>query len=280
MRVLVTGANGYLGQGIVKKLLDDGIEVVASDFSMEYVDNRAIKVLGDFGSISSSEFLEHFHFPEVVLHLAWKDGFVHDSEIHIMDLPRHYTFLRSAVDAGIKRIACMGSMHEIGFWEGCIKSDTPCMPQSLYGIAKNALRESLVLLCDKYDVKMQWLRGFYIVGNTVRGCSIFSKIAQAAKYGETEFPFTMGQNMFDFIDYSDFCCQVAATVEQDIVCGIINCCNGKPEQLAHRVERFIKENGYHIKLMYGAFPDRPYDSKITYGDISAINEIMRNYNKL
>ncbi len=279
MRILVTGANGYLGQGIIKKLLEDGIEVVASDFSMEYVDDRAIKIPGDFGSISSNEFMKHFHYPDAILHLAWKDGFVHASEIHIMDLPRHYAFLRSAVDAGIKRISCMGSMHEIGFWEGCIKADTPCAPQSLYGIAKNALRESMFLLCKQYNVKLQWLRGFYIVGNIERGCSIFSKIVQAAKRGDVEFPFTTGQNMFDFIDYADFCEQVAAVVEQDLVCGIINCCNGKPEKLSSRVERFIEENGYKIKLQYGAFPDRPYDSKLTYGDDEAIKEIMRNKKK-
>ena len=32
MKVLVTGANGYLGSGIVKELLDDGIDVIATDF--------------------------------------------------------------------------------------------------------------------------------------------------------------------------------------------------------------------------------------------------------
>ena len=32
MKILVTGANGYLGKGVVKRLLDDGIEVIASDF--------------------------------------------------------------------------------------------------------------------------------------------------------------------------------------------------------------------------------------------------------
>ena len=31
MKVLVTGANGYLGQGVVKELLDKGHEVVAVD---------------------------------------------------------------------------------------------------------------------------------------------------------------------------------------------------------------------------------------------------------
>ena len=49
--------------------------------------------------------------------------------------------------------------------------------------------------------------------------------------------------------------------------------------LADRMEMFIKEHGLDIKLDYGAFPDRPYDSKIVYGDAMKINEIMRNRNK-
>ena len=32
MKILVTGANGYLGSGIVKAILDSGNEVVAADF--------------------------------------------------------------------------------------------------------------------------------------------------------------------------------------------------------------------------------------------------------
>ena len=40
------------------------------------------------------------------------------------------------------------------------------------------------------------------------------------------------------------------------------------------MEQFIKENGYHIKLQYGAFPDRPYDSKAVWGDVQKIESIM------
>ena len=29
MKILITGANGYLGKGVVKQLLDDGVEVFA-----------------------------------------------------------------------------------------------------------------------------------------------------------------------------------------------------------------------------------------------------------
>jgi hypothetical protein len=38
MKILVTGANGYLGQGVVKALLDNGHSVVAADFKTNYVD--------------------------------------------------------------------------------------------------------------------------------------------------------------------------------------------------------------------------------------------------
>lgn len=61
----------------------------------------------------------------------------------------------------------------------------------------------------------------------------------------------MGQNQFDFIDYDNFCEQVARVVGQKEVQGIINICSGHPEKLADRVERFIVENGYKIKLKYG-----------------------------
>jgi dTDP-6-deoxy-L-talose 4-dehydrogenase (NAD+) len=45
--------------------------------------------------------------------------------------------------------------------------------------------------------------------------------------------------------------------------------------LAERVEQFIEDNGLDIKLEYGAFPDRPYDSPCEYGDSTKINEILK-----
>ena len=130
------------------------------------------------------------------------------------------------------------------------------------------------MLCKQKDKLFQWLRGYYIVGNSQYGSSIFSKITASEAEGKEEFPFTMGRNQFDFIDYEDFCEQVARAVVQDDVLGIINIGSGHPEKLADRVERFIKENGYKIKLKYGAFPDRPYDSKAVWGDSSKIDKIM------
>lgn len=272
MKVLVTGANGYMGTGIVKQLLDDGIEVIATDFKLDKVDNRAVKIEEDI--FQDDNPFDNLGKPDVLLHLAWRDGFKHNSINHINDFPQHYAFIKKFIDRKIKKICCMGSMHEIGFYEGSINENTPTNPQSLYGISKNALRQAIEVDTKENDILFQWIRGFYIVGNAKSGCSIFSKLAQAASEGKEYFPFTSGENQYDFLDYDEFCYQVAKVTEQDEVNGIINCCSGKPVTLANRVERFIKENGYNIKLQYGAFPDRPYDSKAVWGDDQKIRKIL------
>ncbi|HFI0617896.1 TPA: NAD-dependent epimerase/dehydratase family protein [Streptococcus suis] len=272
MKVLVTGANGYLGKGVVKQLLDNGINVIATDFQDNHIDKRAeIKCANLFDLEKPFDF---FGKPEIVLHMAWRDGFVHHSENHLIDLPQHYEFLKKMVEDGVKHVAVLGSMHEVGFFEGSINENTPTNPQSLYGISKNALRNAVELLCKNKNVTFQWLRGFYIVGNTIDGSSIFSKIVQANENHQKLFPFTMGLNQFDFIDYDDFCKGVAKTVTQNNITGIINICSGTPEKLADRVERFIKENNFSIQLQYGAFPDRPYDSKAVWGDASKLRMIL------
>ena len=189
-------------------------------------------------------------------------------------LPKHFEFIKSFVEVGCKHIVGMGSMHEIGFFEGSINENTSCHPTTPYGIGKNALRDLTEMLCKQHNAVFQWLRGYYIVGNSKYGSSIFSKITSAVEEGKKEFPFTLGQNQYDFIDYPDFCNQVAAVVSQNQEQGIINICSGRPEKLADRVERFIKENNYDIKLQYGVFPDRPYDSKAVWGDNTKIRRIM------
>ena len=278
MKILVTGANGYLGQGIVKQLLDDGHIVVASDLKTDCVDRRAIRHDGNiFDCLDPFSF---FGEPDVLLHLAWRNGFVHNSDTHFIDLPLHKSFIKKMVESSVRKIAVLGTMHEIGFFEGCADENVPCHPLSNYGKAKNDLRQYIQNICLKNNVSFQWLRGFYIVGNPQNGASIFSKIYYAAKEGIRVFPFTSGTNKCDFLNYEDFCLQVASAVEQDNILGIINICSGVPQTLSERVERFISDNNLDIKLDYGKYPTRPYDSNAIWGDSTKIKTILslRNMN--
>ena len=275
MKVAVTGAGGYIGRFVVKTLVDQGHEVVAIDFVHQGIDERA--KICDVNIFSGElDVNEKMGCPDSVIHLAWKDGFVHNSNAHMDNLSSHYKFLRNLVDAGCKNISVMGTMHEIGFYEGKIDENTPCNPLSQYGIAKNALRQALLTYTKDKDVNIFWLRAYYILGDDKKNNSIFAKLLAAAEAGKKEFPFTTGKAKYDFIQVDELAKQIVAASTQDKYTGIINVCSGKPVSLGDRVEQFIKEKGLDISLQYGVFPERPYDSKIEYGDNTIISKIMEN----
>ena len=92
MNILVTGASGYLGQGIVKHLLDNNHSVIAIGRKPERIDERAERIAADI--FSTADPYKIFGEPDVLLHLAWKDGFIHYSDAHIEDLPKHYQFIK------------------------------------------------------------------------------------------------------------------------------------------------------------------------------------------
>ena len=273
MKILVTGANGYIGSKVVTELLNSNIEVIATDFCNEYIDSRATFIKADIFDLKVN-WMDYFDNPDVCLHLAWRDGFVHNSINHIKDLSNHFLFLKNLIDNGVKKIVVMGTMHEIGYHEGAIDENTPCSPLSLYGISKNALRQALTVYTTQKNCMFEWLRAYYIYGDDTHGNSIFCKIRQAVKRGETLFPFTSGTNKYDFIHIDELSKQIAKCAAQDRILGIINVCSGVPVSLAEKMEWYIKDRNLPIKLDYGKFPDRPYDSHCVYGDNTKIKIIL------
>lgn len=273
MRVLITGANGYIGKHVVKAFLNSGHEVYVSDFFYKGMDERAHIIEENIFS-GDRDIYEKMNKPDVLIHLAWRDGFVHNSDAHMKDLSSHVVFLENMIAGGLKNLTVMGSMHEIGYWEGMVDENTPCNPMSLYGVAKNALRQSLMLYCENKDVNFHWLRAYYIYGDDMRGSSIFAKLLQAVEDGKKEFPFTTGKNKYDFIHIDELAKQIMYASVQSEVQGVINVCTGKAISLGEMVEEYIKQKKLPIKLKYGAFPDRPYDSPEIWGDASKIKLIM------
>ena len=255
-------------------LLNRGFAVLACDMDTTGIDGRAALVKADIFSREGGLFAR-LGAPEVCIHLAWREGFVHHATAHMEYLSDHFAFLRTLLDAGLRQLVVMGSMHEVGYFEGVVDENTPCNPRSLYGIAKDTLRKSILLLAQGKDVAVQWLRAFYVYGDDLRNQSIFTKLIRAEREGQKTFPFNTGKNRFDFIHVTALAEQIAAVAAQDMVTGVINCCTGTPVSLGDKVEEFIKENGFSIRLDYGAFADRPYDSPGIWGDNGKIKKIMQ-----
>lgn len=274
--VIITGAGGYVGRHVVTAVADLGFLPIAivRRSRREEIDPRASIVEAD---VLDPEFELGRHVPledvSAVIHLAWQDGFVHNAPSHMTNLSSHFRFLTGLVDMGVPRIAALGTMHEVGYWEGAVTADTPTNPASLYGIAKDALRRSTFLTIGD-RAEYVWLRAYYILGDDRRNRSIFAKLLEAADRGETDFPFTTGKTLYDFIDVAELGRQIAVAATTPGVTGVLNTSTGEPESLASRVERFIEEHGLGLSLQYGAFPDRPYDSSGVWGDASAIRQLM------
>lgn len=273
--IIVTGAGGYIGRHVVTALLDRGhrVTAVVRPQSIHTIDPRATVAMADvlsddfdFGSLADEP-------PTALVHLAWQDGFNHNADSHMSLLSSHFRFLEAAAAWGVKRLSVLGTMHEVGYWEGAIDSETPTNPRSLYGIAKDALRRALfVALAD--TVTLQWLRCYYIFGDDRNNRSIFTRLLEAEDEGRSSIPFTSGKNEYDFIDVGALGDQIAAVSTQDEVSGIINCSSGTPVALGAQVESFIAAHGLRVGLDYGAFPDRDYDSPAVWGDATAIRALL------
>lgn len=92
--ILVTGAAGYIGRHVVKNALDRGYRVIASDFAFKGLDERA-----EFCDVpifsGDRDIFRQLGSPDVCIHLAWRDGFRHNSSAHMKDLSSHVVFSES-----------------------------------------------------------------------------------------------------------------------------------------------------------------------------------------
>jgi dTDP-6-deoxy-L-talose 4-dehydrogenase (NAD+) len=277
MKILVTGANGYIGKNVIEKLCNQKniSEIIACDINNNNLPKDiAFKSVNILGECEALDLLSQLGNPDVCIHLAWQDGFIHNSDAHMNNFSAHYKFLKNLIDSGCKNISVMGTMHEIGYHEGCIDESTPCNPMSLYGVAKNALRQAIMAYILDKDVSFKWLRAYYITGDEKFGNSIFCKILAWDGEGKEIFPFTDGKNKYDFIDVKELAEQIVAASLQTKINGIINVCSGKSVSLKDKVEDFIKVNNLKIRPEYGVFSSRKYDSPEIWGCNKKIKEIL------
>lgn len=283
MKVLVTGASGFLGNYIISNLLDKGYDVTATSTSL---DN--IKYKSWFNKVKFIEFnlnnfqpeknyFKYFNQPEILIHLAWESLPDFNNLIHIeKNLPVQYMFLKNMIQNGLDNLTVSGTCLEYGLQEGCLTESDSLFPVTAYGTAKSSLYNFLNILKKSYQFSFKWPRIFYIYGKGQHSKSLYVQMNQAIIENRKVFNMSMGDQLRDFIPVEKAADYIVAISTQKIIEGPINCCSGKPVAVFDFVTRYFEEKNYKISLNRGFYPYPEYEPKNFWGDNSLLKKIIIN----
>lgn len=149
MKFFITGANGFIGSNLTKKLVEIGHEVRAlilkgtDESNLDEIQDKIEKVYGDVTDINSIRSL--LEGIDVIVHLAAR---VLDWGTETLFIRLNYAgtknVLNAAVKAGVKRFIFMSSLTVHGF-EGFKNANetTPYKPYNAYARSKKAVEDLL-----------------------------------------------------------------------------------------------------------------------------------------
>ncbi len=281
MRVLVTGATGFIGRHVVAHLLEKNHDVVAM--------GRSVSKLSDMPWSSSVRFITHdIHGPigeflsrcgkiDVLVHLAWQGLPDCRSGFHIEEnLPANYRFLESLVASGVNHLLVTGTCLEYGMQLGRLGEDILTRPVIPYGQAKDSLRKSMQALQQGVPFTLQWLRVFYLYGAGQHPNSLLSQLDRAIKRRDNSFDMTSGEQLRDYLPVEEVARRIGLLLENPQVNGVINCCSGIPISVRSLVERRIGESGAMIRLNLGHYPYPDYEPFAFWGSSDKLEALTRS----
>lgn len=271
MKVLVTGANGFIGKYVIDELLKiDDIQVIATSIELSLenknTDSKRITYIQkDFNNYTDN-FYEYFIKPDILIHLAW-EGLPNYKELfHIeKNLFVNYKFLKNIIENGIKDVTIIGTCFEYGLMEGKLSEEMITKPVTCYGVAKDSLRKFIEQLNQKIDFSFKWIRLFYPYGEGQSEKSILSLLKKAVKNGEKSFNMSPGEQLRDYLKVETVAQYIVKIALQKEIAGIINCCSGNPISLRKFVENYLKENNLKIELNLGYYSYLEYEPMAFWG---------------
>ncbi|MFH2043939.1 MAG: NAD-dependent epimerase/dehydratase family protein [Pseudomonadota bacterium] len=281
MKVLVTGATGFVGRNVVNKLLRYQHHVVAT--SRDQNKARSSEWFSEVEYIpcdlnaTQENYFQFFQQPDLLIHLAWEGLPNYKDLFHLeKNLLSNYRFLKNMVEHGLKSLAVAGTCFEYGMQSGALSEDMETKPDNPYGLAKDTLRKFLEQLQKKIDFKFKWVRLFYMYGKGQSSNSILTQLDKALKNEDTSFNMSEGEQLRDYLPVEKIAEYIVQIAIQNKVHGIINCCNGKPISIRKLAENYLKEKRKNIHLNFGYYSYPDYEPMAFWGDTSKLHSVLSN----
>jgi dTDP-6-deoxy-L-talose 4-dehydrogenase (NAD+) len=268
-RVLVTGATGFVGRHLVNCLLARGSQVV--------VMARPTSRVQQFPWFDRVQVIEHeltshpFDVQRIsdchtIAHLAWPGLPDYRTAEHVERyLVDAYRFLKAIVEYGSRQILVTGTCLEYGTQGGCLSEDSPTLPTTPYGLAKDMLRKRMEALRVEHPFCLQWARLFYMYGEGQNSRSLFAQLDRAMAENQAEFNMSGGQQERDYLPVERVASHLVDLLESGVA-GTFNVCSGQPVKVQKLVEERISERRSGIKLNLGYYPYPDYEPMSFWGN--------------
>jgi len=283
MRILVTGATGFVGRHLLKELLTTNHEIIVTTSNEEKIKNfnfysKVSVVVIDLNNIDTSKnYFDYLKRPNLVLHLAWQGLPNYHQLFHFeKNLIEHYTFLKNLIENGLEDLVVTGTCFEYGMKEGCLYEDMISDPQNAYALAKDTLRKFLEQLQAKHSYELKWIRLFYMYGGGQNPNSLLSQLESTAAKGDKIFNMSGGEQERDYLPVEKIGHYLKVIALQNKINGIINCCSGKPVKIIDLVEDFMKKRNIAIQLNKGYYPYAQDEPMSFWGNTTKLNEIIKS----
>lgn len=290
MRTLVTGAAGFIGSHLTKRLLDEGHDVVCVDSFTDYYDVALKRVNAETAIHAGANFLEVdlnsadleelLDGVELIFHLAGQPGVrsswgTEFSTYIASNITATQRILEASRDSRtLKRLVYASSSSVYGNAERypTQESDRP-QPLSPYGVTKLAAEHLCTLYAACFGVPTVSLRYFTVYGPKQRPDMAFTRFALAAVRGEALTVYGSGNQTRDFTFVEDVVHANILAATKDVEPGaVFNVAGGSHASVNEVLEIF--QNLSSSPLSISRIEAVAGDVRRTGGDTTAIRSAL------